>query len=309
MSYAIGIDLGGTHIKAVAVEESGKVRDRLQLASSSERGDAPEPWKDSIAQIVAQFEAASLSPAGSIGLAAPGLAAADARSIAVLPGRLQGLEGFDWTRFLRREKPVAVLNDAHAALLGEAWQGAAARFGNVILLTLGTGVGGAILADGRLLKGAIGRAGHFGHVSISDSPERSIAGMPGALELAIGNCSIVERSGGRFATTLDLLEASRQGDLKAQAIWIESVRTLARAIAGFINILDPEAVIIGGGIARAASDLFDLLAHELDHLEWRPGGHRVQILPAALDEWAGALGAAKYAMDCDAAGEGETRAL
>jgi glucokinase len=161
-------------------------------------------------------------------------------------------------------------------------------------------VGGAILTDGKLWRGALGRAGHFGHVSIDTTPSQSIAGTPGALELAIGNCSIGERSGGRFETTLALMEAHRSGDAEATAIWETSVRALGRAVVGFINILDPEAVIIGGGIARAADDLFGLLASELEKFEWRPHGHRVQILPAALGEWAGALGAAKFALDHDA---------
>ena len=292
MSYGIGIDLGGTHVKAVATNSAGDVLARLS-------GETGADWKEKVAGLVTQLEGTQQAPADFIGLAAPGLAAPDSRSVASLPGRLPGIEGLDWTAFLQRAKPVTVVNDAHAALLGEAWCGAAVPFRHVIMLTLGTGVGGAILADGRLLRGAIGRAGHFGHVSIDSSIERSIAGTPGALELAIGNCSIQQRSRGRFTSTLNLIEAHRAGDFAATAIWTDSVRALGRALVGFINILDPEAVIIGGGIARAAGDLFTLLATELDKFEWRPAGHRVQILPAALGAWAGALGAARFALDHD----------
>jgi len=292
VSYSIGIDLGGTHVKAVAASSAGDVLARLSAETGVE-------WKEKIAGLVTQLEAGQQAPADFIGLAAPGLAAADSRSDASLPGRLPGIEGLDWTAFLQRAKPVTVVNDAHAALLAEAWCGAAVPFRHVIMLTLGTGVGGAILADGRLLRGAIGRAGHFGHVSIDSSIERSIAGTPGALELAIGNCSIQQRSRGRFTSTLGLIEAHRAGDFAATAIWTDSVRALGRALVGFINVLDPEAVIIGGGIGRAAGDLFTLLAAELDKFEWRPAGHRVQILPAALGAWAGALGAARFALDHD----------
>lgn len=317
MRYAIGIDQGGTERKTVAVNEQGKILRRDVVArdeqasafletavaiSRSSVGAEPateHSWQNDVRETLAHYELTQYAPACAIGVAAPGLVARDGRSIASLPGRLPGMEGLDWTTFLGRDKIVPVLNDAHAALLGEAWLGAAAPFRHAILLTLGTGVGGAILADGRVLRGAIGRAGHFGHVSIEDSSERSIAGAPGALELAIGNCSIAERSAGRYPSTLALIEAHRAGELAATEIWTKSVRALGRALVGFINILDPEAIIIGGGIARAADDLFGLLAEELDKFEWRPGGHRVQILPAALGEWAGALGAAKAAFDHD----------
>jgi glucokinase len=319
MKYAIGIDLGGTDVKVIAADENGEILERhstLSWGVLPPAFKAPQPragvpeletvWQKSIRRTVAQYEQKQGTAAAAIGVAAPGLVAPDGRSIAILPGRLEGLVGLDWTAFLQREEMVPVLNDAQAALVGEAWRGAAASFRHVILLTLGTGVGGAIMADGKLLRGAIGRAGHFGHVSISESPETSIAGTPGALELAIGNCTIIERGGFSLAhgglnypSTLALIKAHRAGDARATEIWSISVRALGRALVGFINILDPEAIIIGGGIARAADDLFRLLAEELDKFEWRPGGHRVQILPAALGEWAGALGAAKAAFDHD----------
>ncbi|MCS7338170.1 MAG: ROK family protein, partial [Verrucomicrobiae bacterium] len=218
------------------------------------------------------------------------------RGIEFQPGKLPGLERLDWTDVLDWPTPVPVLNDAHAALLGEAWQGAAAGCRHAILLTLGTGVGGAVLADGRLLTGAIGRAGHLGHVSIQDTPDRSIFGTPGSLEAAIGNYTVGARSGGRFATTEALVEAYAQGDSHAAAVWLASVRALARAITSFINIFDPEVVIIGGGIARSGPLLFEPLNRFLDEMEWRPGGHRVRILPAALGEWAGVYGAARVAL-------------
>ena len=197
-------------------------------------------------------------------------------------------------RFLEREVPV--LNDAHAALLGEVWQGAAKGARDAILLTLGTGVGGAILSDGRLLKGSFGRAGHLGHVSVTEGTERSIFGMPGSLEAAFGNYTVPARSNGRFASTRALVEAHCAGDAEATAVWQKSLRTLARAIASFINILDPEIVIIGGGITKAGPILFEPLAGYLDDIEWRPAGRRVSVVPARLGEWAGAYGAAWNAL-------------
>ncbi|MBM3854594.1 MAG: ROK family protein, partial [Verrucomicrobia bacterium] len=226
-------------------------------------------------------------------------AAPDARCIAHLPGKLAGLAGLDWTAALGQSHLVPVLNDAQAALLGEAWIGAARGRRHVVLLTLGTGVGGAVICDGHLLRGAIGRAGHIGHLSLDPDGPRSIVGMPGALETMIGDCTIAARTGGRFATTAALVAAHRSGDAFASEVWLKSVRALAFALGSCINLFDPEVIVLGGGIAQAGEALFPPLAAELERIEWRPGGHRVPIVPAALGEWAGALGAARQSLEID----------
>jgi glucokinase len=207
---------------------------------------------------------------------------------------MHGLEGFDWPDWLGRRVPV--LNDAHAALLGEVWQGAARGMRDAILLTLGTGVGGAIWAGGRLLRGNLGRAGHFGHLCLDPHGAPTITGIPGGLENWIGNHNIAERTGGRFATTHALVAAYQAGDTFAAEVWLQSVRALGCAIASLVNVLDPQAVVIGGGIAQAGSALFDPLARVLDEVEWRPAGFSVPVVPARLGEWAGAYGAAFAAL-------------
>src|SRR5439155_19525182 len=164
-------------------------------------------WAEKIRALVRQISNERGVAPGFIGLSAPGLAAADGRSIACMPERLQGLEGLDWTEYLGASRTVPVLNDGHAAWLGEAWVGAARGFQNVILLTLGTGVGGAALVDGRLLRGQIGRAGHLGHLSLDPDGPPDCTGTPGSIETAIGNCTIQERSRGRFQATHDLIAA------------------------------------------------------------------------------------------------------
>ncbi len=300
--YAIGIDLGGSSVKAIAVRPSGEVLVKSVRAFPS---DVPMAWAETIRQTIATFERAQRCPARWIGLSAPGLAADDQRSIAYMPARLEGLEHLDWTTYLHRRARVPVLNDAHAALVGEAWLGSAKGFQNVFLLTLGTGVGGAILSGGRLMRGTIGRAGHLGHVSIDAFGKPDIVGTPGSLEEAIGNCTIVERSGHRFNSTHELIAAVKRKDPIAEKIWMESVQKLAVGICSLINVLDPEAVIIGGGIARAGRALFDPLRKLLAEMEWRPGGHAAKIIPARLGEFAGAFGAAHQALVRRRSGPGD----
>lgn len=292
--YALGIDLGGTSVKAVALTESGRL-----LAERNVPFDAEQTmdWARVIAATIEDLQAQQNRPHVRIGLSAPGLAAPDGRSIAYMPGRLEGLTGLDWTDFLESDEPVPVLNDAHAALWGEVWQGAAKGLQNVIMLTLGTGVGGAAMVDGRLLRGHTGKAGHLGHTCLDPEGPPDVCGIPGSLEWVIGNDTIEERSGGRFHSTHDLIAAHRAGDPNATAIWMKSLHGLACAIGSFTNILDPEAVIIGGGIARAADALFEPLRHMVADVEWKVSRHQVKLLPAQLGELAGAYGAARRALD------------
>jgi glucokinase len=296
MSYGIGVDLGGTNIKIVAVSEEGQI---LERSTYETQADSPGFWIERIRQTIKEIEETRAESARWVGLAAPGLAARDNLSIASMPGKLRGLEGLDWTDSLQTSHPVGVLNDAHAALLGEAWIGAAVGYRNAVLLTLGTGVGGALLAEGRLYKGHVGRAGHLGHISLNPDGPPDIVGTPGSLEQTIGNATLAERSAGRFTSTRQLVAAHLNGDQKASDVWLRSIYNLAVGITSIINALDPEVIIIGGGIAQAGPALFDPLAGFMAKIEWRPQGHRVHIIPAALGDLAGTLGAAYYAMNYD----------
>lgn len=276
----------------VVLSPDGELLDYI----TSDTDDSGGTWAETIKLNLRKIQTQRGQPPCHIGIASPGLAAKDGRSIAHMQGRLKGIEGFVWTDFLESSQPVLVLNDAHAALLGELWQGAARGYTDAILLTLGTGVGGALLVDGHLVKGHIGRAGHLGHISINSDGAPDIVGTPGSLEEMIGNYNIAERSGGRFTSTRGLVEAHLKGDGNATQIWLRSVFHLAAAIASFINAFDPEIVVVGGGIAQAGPALFDPLAEYLDRFEWRPMGAEVLIKEAALGERAGAIGAAYNAM-------------
>lgn len=286
----IGLDVGGTNIKGLALDDRGRVVAEV-VRKTADKGD--ESWRENVRAVCAALRAQS--PATAIGLCAPGLPSRDESAIAHMRGRLRGVEHFRWSDFL--DMPTVVMNDAHAALLGEVAQGAARGAQNALMLTLGTGVGGAATIDGRLLRGRLGRAGHFGHLSLNPAGTADIFGTPGSLEDAIGDSTVARRSDGRFTTTHALVAAAAAGDAVAQAIWIKSVRALAAALAGLINAFDPELVVLGGGIAQSGEMLMAPLRMHLDAMEWRPTGNAVPIVPAVLGANAGAVGAAHRAFE------------
>ena len=293
MDYAIGIDLGGTNIKAAAVTPSGEV---LEESSAETRDDGGAAWAAAVRGRIEALESRVGRAPLCVGIASPGMVARDGRSMASVSGHLESIQGFDWVDYLGSERPPVLLNDGHAALLAEAWKGAAAGAEDAVLLTLGTGVGGAVLSGGRLLKGHLGRGGHIGHISLDSDGEPDSLGIPGTLEEAMGNRTLARRSHGLFDSTEALVAAHLAGDANATRVWLRSVYKLACAVTSMICVLDPEVFVIGGGIARAGAALFDPLERFLGLMEWRPVGHRVRIVPAALGSAAGALGAARHAL-------------
>jgi glucokinase len=281
MNYVVGIDLGGTHIKAVAVTADGRLlQQESEHTEDRASNETREAWLAKTRDLLLRIEAGHKAAPLGIGLSAPGLAARDGRSIAWMQGCMEAVKGLDWTQQFGSEQLIPVLNDAQAALLGEVWQGVAQGESDVILLTLGTGVGGGVLCDGRLLRGNIGRAGHLGHISLDPDGALDIVRTPGSLEDAIGDCTLLQRSDGRFGSTRDLMQAQQNGDADATKIWNTSLRSLAAGIVGLVNAVDPAVVIIGGGIAKAGNALFDPLQVLLDQWEWRPTGTQVRLVPA-----------------------------
>jgi glucokinase len=288
---SIGIDLGCTNIKGVLIDDEGNVINHLRV-ETNEQDD--QHWKKSVAEMIKNLQTQSNGKIHAIGLSAPGLANDGNSCISVMPGRLPGLENFNWSDFTGEK--IWVLNDAHAALMAEATYGAAKGMKHVILFTLGTGVGGGILINGQLYQGLSQMAGHLGHATVdSESASFDNINMPGSLEDAIGNLSISKRSMGKFQTTFELVEAFRRGESFATWLWLSSVRKLAISIASAINILSPEAVIIGGGISLAGDDLIKPLEDFIDLHEWRPGGKKTAVKLAHFSDLAGAIGAAGFA--------------
>ena len=288
----IGIDLGGTRIKAVAIDEQGNILHQ-HYQPTNDGDDAI--WKSAVATAVLETQIAVNRSDTRIGISAPGLPNVGNSAIAFMPGRLQGLENFIWTDFLKAR--TFVLNDAISSMMAEARFGAARNKKNVVMLTLGTGVGGAILIEGKPYQGAFNKAGHIGHMVIDSDGETDVIGMPGSLEDAIGNCTIEKRTNGKFNSTHLLLEAFRNGDSFAAEVWFTSVKKLAIALASLTNILSPEMIILGGGVTEAGKNLFDPLEEYMTMYEWRAGGNQTKIVKAQYGDLAGAVGAACFARE------------
>ncbi|HMO62477.1 MAG TPA: ROK family protein [Ferruginibacter sp.] len=288
----IGIDLGGTRIKGIAIGADGNILHQTYTPTNDGNG---EVWKTAIKKTVSDLKEITHSANAIVGISAPGLPDNTNTCIAFMPGRLEGLENFIWSDFL--QTPSYVLNDGVAAMVAEAKTGAAQNSTNAVLLTLGTGVGGAILINGKPYQGSFNKAGHFGHSVVDCNGDGDVTNMPGSLEECIGNCTIEKRSSGKFSSTHELLVAYRKGDIFAKEVWLKSVKHLAISLASICNILSPDTVVIGGGIAEANDDLFVPLNTMIDEYEWQPGGIKATIVKAQHADLAGAIGAAFFAKE------------
>ncbi len=292
MKVTIGIDLGGMNIKGVLLDEHGEILLQHVMATNDEQDGK---WKANILAMVRYLKSACNEPVELIGLSCPGIANESNTFITHMPGRLAGLEHFIWEDYLGTK--TFVINDAHAALMAETRLGVLQGYKNAVLLTLGTGVGGAILINGELYQGLNQMAGHFGHTTLNvNDDELSILGMPGSLEYALGNYSAKRRSMGRFESTAEIVNAYLNNDPFATWLWLDSVRKLAITIASLANSLSIEIVVLAGGITKAGDALFKPLKAFMDVYEFRPYGNtKTMVAQAKFSDLSGAIGAAVFA--------------
>ena len=291
-TLSIGIDLGCTNIKGVLVNQSGALLHecKVQTIEHDEKH-----WKRAVTEMILSLESKAQIKIENIGLAAPGLANDLNTCISFMPGRLPGLENFDWSKHAARQ--IHVLNDGHAALMAEAAFGAAKGVKHAVLFSLGTGVGGAVLIDGKLYQGAFQMAGHLGHITVdSGAGTRDVTNMVGSIEDAIGNVSLQTRTYGRYTDTNDLVDDYLGGNVLATWWWLSAIQKLSTAVASTINALAPEVVILSGGITQARDALLKPLESFLDLYEWRPAARKAEIRLAHFSDLAGAIGAAGFAL-------------
>jgi len=268
---ALVADVGGTSMRAALVDGDGAILERRSALT-------PQDPHEGVARLRAHWD--ELGPADGKALAVAGGVRASDGEITQSPN----LVAWEGTR-PGEALGCAVINDANAALLGEAWRGALKDKRNALLLTLGTGVGGGVLLEGRLWTGTNGCAGEIGFVPVLDSH----------LEALASATAVAERAGTPDAKTA--AERARDGDAFARRAFEEAGKALGIALAGLVNVLNPESICLGGGAAAAFELYEEPLWRELRARAFRLALECIEVVPAALGNDAGLVGAARLALD------------
>lgn len=291
----IGIDLGGTAIKLGRFTADGNCLQSLSV--DTPQPATPEAVLSTIVNAIAQVDPNNESVA--IGLGTPGPADARGR-IAKVAINLAGWHDVplaDWLE-AKTGKPTILANDANCAGLGEAWLGAGRNFPNLILLTLGTGVGGAIIFDGKLFVGHQGAAAELGLITLNPDGPICNSGNQGSLEQYTSISAIRRRTGKEPGELGVLAEA---GNSEALTFWQEYGKDLGIGLTSLLYVLTPQAIIIGGGVSGSFKFFLPSLKAEIEKRVLPTSRTGLQILPAVLGNTAGMVGAARLAfgiVDC-----------
>ncbi|MBI2923672.1 MAG: ROK family protein [Planctomycetes bacterium] len=288
----IGVDVGGTAIKAAAVDRDGR---------ASARREVPTPQGGSaavverVAEVVREIEAEA-GRARAIGVGWP-TPLDPVRGVVLFDNKL-GSAGVNIADLVSRAtgRPACIENDANAAALAEYLYGAARGAGSVVLLTLGTGVGGGIVLNGDVWHGRDGAAGEVGHVKVHPGGRKCLfCGRRGCLEAYAGAQAILaryRRAGKKAEGMKDVVAAARRGEPLAVRIVSEMAEMIGMAVADLANILNPEIVVIGGGVARAGNILFRPIRAAVAREALPNVSKGLRVVPARLGNEAGTLGAA-----------------
>ncbi|MGA7934614.1 MAG: ROK family protein [Kovacikia sp.] len=285
----LGIDLGGTAIKLGRFNQEGKCLQSLSVPT-------PQPSTPEAVLVAMVGAIATLDPEHkvvAIGVGTPGPADATGR-IARVAINLQGWHDIplaDWLE-AKTGHPTVIANDANCAGLGEAWLGAGRWYHNLILLTLGTGVGGAIILNGKLFVGHHGTAGELGLITLNPDGPPCNSGNQGSLEQYASVQAIRRRTG---LEPEELGAIAMAGDTKALEFWQQYGHDLGAGLASLIYVLTPEAIVIGGGVSASADFFFPSIQAEIERRVLPSSRAGLQLLRAELGNQAGIVGAAKLA--------------
>ncbi|MBI4910162.1 MAG: ROK family protein [Acidobacteria bacterium] len=304
MAHVFAVDIGGTQIKAARVDERGSV-------VASRRIDTPATLDAFV--VVARMLARELGDGAlAAGIGCKGIINPRTTKVEVLPGTVHYLEGHTLAElFGLGAMPVAADNDARVALLGERRWGAARGLSDVIMLTLGTGVGGGILTGGVPVRGAIGAGGHLGHLTVDPHGVTCICGNRGCLETVFSSKAIEAAafsaqhrgvagtllSHGKPPTCEQVFREAAEGDAVAREIVERGVALLAGAIAALAFVFDPELVILGGQIADAGDVLLAPLRRQFHERTVPLLRREIPVVRTRLSDPSGVLGAAALAWD------------
>jgi glucokinase len=306
MSLLLGLDLGGTNIKGVLLDpKTLKTVHRLQVPTYAGRGAAAviETMTQTVKELAARAKSENKRIAG-LGIGSAGLVhQGTVRNSPNLPGWQGAVPLLRLLKAKLRKPPLPLVidNDANCFVLAESFCGAARGHRNVIGLTLGTGVGGGIMIGGRLYRGSTGGAGELGHVSIKLDGPACLCGNKGCLEAMAGANSILTRYKGLTSkfriqnaelTVEEISALAKKGDRSAVNALAETGTLLGVALANYVNIFNPEMIVIGGGVAQAGKHLMEPAVAEMKQRAMPFNAAMVKVKPARLGPWAGAIGAA-----------------
>ena len=319
---AIGIDLGGTFIKAGVVDSAGRIMAQTSLPTGVEDG------AEAVIQRMGQAAEEARNAAGvawgqvrALGIGSPGVLDL-VRGVPLIVPNLRCIEGQNLPRGVAqalglRDVPVVLENDANAAAFGEQWAGAGRDVSTLVMFTLGTGIGGGIILDGHIWHGTQGFAGELGHVAIFADGRPCPCNNRGCLEVYASAPAMIRRfreavAAGRPSSLAepvgredpisgkDIYEAAVAGDVTAREAIEETGRFLGMAATNVIHILNPEMVVFAGGLTGAGDMLLNPIREEARARTFNAAFERVQIVFAELGNDAGLIGAAGWALKTSA---------
>ena len=308
---AIGVDIGGTSVKLGVVDGAGKLlmRDNFSTKELKGRKAMIKKLVECIQALVKQAEAKGMKVRG-VGVGAPGPIEVEKGFVYFFPN-IPGWKNTPFKQLLekRLKMPVRIDNDANAMALGEYLFGAGKGADSLVALTLGTGIGGGIVMNGKLFHGHTYSAAEMGHMVINEKGPLCACGNRGCVETYVGNgyfAAEVKRrlnagaksilsqwiKKGEVLTPLLVKQAAWKGDDFSKKMWEETAEHLATALAALVNILNPERIVIGGGISQQAGVLFKPLIRALNRKAFPIAVRSVKVVPAKLGADAGLIGAA-----------------
>jgi glucokinase len=291
MAQLIGVDLGGTAIKLGRFSVEGQLLAELEVPTP--QPPMPGAVVMALVEAVQQLDPDGLATCVGVGLPGPMDAAGRVARVCI---NLPGWEQIPLAEWLepQLQRRVTLANDGNCAVVGEAWQGAARGYRDVLLLTLGTGVGGGVLLGGSLFTGHGGAAAEPGLICIDPEGPACNSGNRGSLEQF---CSIGALARESPLTPQELCRLAGNGDAEALAIWRRYGRHLGVGLSSLIYVLTPELVLIGGGLSAASEHFLPAALAEVEQRVQRESRQGLELRRCALGNGAGRLGAARLALD------------
>ena len=291
------VDLGGTHLRAALVDATGRIVQ--QSKQDTPKGDSAERLVAALVSAADQWGCDKL-PVVAASIMVPGAVDAD-KAVVVQAPNLPSLVNFKLKAELEKRLgwPVLLENDANAAAVGEMWLGAARGCSDVVSVTLGTGVGGGVILDGKLWRGSHGSAGEIGHTTVDPfSGLKCKCGNTGCLELFASATALVRMArevGLDEATAEQVYEAGQRGDERALSVFKRFGMYLGVGLANLINLIDPQIIVITGGVVNGWDLFADEMYRQVTERAFRTTAQQVKIARAECGDNAGLLGAARLA--------------